>query len=95
MALTGAANENVKADIIKQLSLGIANPKGLLSVQSTFNRPNLFYEVKRKSLQSVVDAIQEAPASYSGIQFFGRLKANFPSQAQLSYTVLRSTIPRI
>lgn len=47
MALTATATERVKEDIIKQL--GLQNAEIYLS---TFNRPNLYYEVKPKERQS-------------------------------------------
>lgn len=68
MALTGAANQLVKDDIIRQLRLGADKAKGLCSLQSTFNRPNLFYEVKRKIVSGISDAINLAPPMYAGWQ---------------------------
>jgi ATP-dependent DNA helicase RecQ len=47
MALTATATERVKEDIIKQLGLQNAD-----TYLSSFNRPNLYYEVKQKERQS-------------------------------------------
>jgi ATP-dependent DNA helicase RecQ len=47
MALTATATERVKEDIIKQLGLQNAD-----TYLSSFNRPNLYYEVKPKERQS-------------------------------------------
>jgi ATP-dependent DNA helicase RecQ len=60
-ALTATATERVRADIIQQLQL--RNP--FVQV-SSFNRPNLYYEVRSKSRNSyreVVEQIQKANGS--------------------------------
>lgn len=56
MALTATASEKVKKDIIKQIGLNEAN---VLIFQSTFNRPNINYQVKkRNNMQSVSQIFQ-------------------------------------
>lgn len=45
LALTATATEEVRVDIIKQLNM----KKDTVYFQSSFNRPNLFYEVKEKT----------------------------------------------
>jgi ATP-dependent DNA helicase RecQ len=53
MALTATATERVRHDIIKQLDL--VDP---LIHLATFNRPNLYYEVRTKSRQSYAELMQ-------------------------------------
>jgi ATP-dependent DNA helicase RecQ len=53
MALTATATERVRDDIIKQLDL--TDP---LIHLATFNRPNLYYEVRTKSRQSYAELMQ-------------------------------------
>ncbi len=53
MALTATATDRVRQDIIQQLAL----KKGLVHVAS-FNRPNLYYEVRQKNKNSYREVLQ-------------------------------------
>jgi ATP-dependent DNA helicase RecQ len=69
IALTATATENVREDIVKQLSL--KNPKMFIS---SFNRPNLSYEVmpKKDSFSSILGLIRECENSSVIIYCFSR-----------------------
>jgi len=69
IALTATATEEVRKDIVKQLSL--ENPKMFIS---SFNRPNLSYEVlpKKESFDSIVELIREQGDSSVIIYCFSR-----------------------
>lgn len=51
MALTATANERVKADVKDILGLG----KDCVTLSQSFNRSNLFYEIRRKGPQALTD----------------------------------------
>lgn len=53
MALTATATDRVRQDIIQQLGL----KKGLVHIAS-FNRPNLYYEVRQKTKKSYQELLQ-------------------------------------
>ena len=70
LALTATATESVRIDIIKQLKMA----PDTLYFQSSFNRPNLFYQIrpkgrKRDMLKNIV----------------GLIKTRFPGQTGLVY----------
>lgn len=69
IALTATATEDVREDIVKQLSL--KNPKMFIS---SFNRPNLSYEVapKKDSFASILDLVREYKNSSVIIYCFSR-----------------------
>lgn len=50
LALTATATEEVRIDIINQLKM-----KNPFYFQSSFNRPNLFYEVREKNKEFILD----------------------------------------
>jgi len=56
MALTATANERVKTDVLKQLGM-----KDELIFAQSFNRPNLYYEVRKKPSQKKVLIIPAMP----------------------------------
>lgn len=65
MALTATANDRVKDDIVK--SLGI---KGCVMLNASFNRPNLYYEVRTKKttvLKEIAEFIQTEHDGECGI----------------------------
>eukprot|EP00048_Salpingoeca_helianthica_P000575 m.42527 g.42527 ORF g.42527 m.42527 type:complete len:1401 (+) comp10667_c0_seq2:100-4302(+) len=67
MALTATANERVRADVLRQLRM----PKAMIFLQ-TFNRNNLFYEVRKKSgpkkvVQEMATLIKEQFSGKTGI----------------------------
>lgn len=75
LALTATATEAVKNDVINLLQM---NEKTLF-FKSSFNRPNLFYEIKEKkskkqSIQDLFRMIQFRFASDSGIIYCLRIK---------------------
>jgi len=69
IALTATATEDVREDIVKQLSL--KNPKMFIS---SFNRPNLSYEVlpKKDSFASILSLVHEHENSSIIIYCFSR-----------------------
>ena len=69
IALTATATEDVREDIIKQLSL--EKPKMFIS---SFNRPNLSYEVlpKKESFTSILELVREHKNSSVIIYCFSR-----------------------
>ena len=69
IALTATATEEVREDIVRQLSL--EDPKMFIS---SFNRPNLSYEVlpKKDSFASIVDLVREHKNSSVIIYCFSR-----------------------
>lgn len=69
MALTATATERVRRDIIHNLSIN-----GCLYFQSSFNRPNLFYEVRSKSADE---------KTIEDISSF--IKANYPKKSGIIY----------
>lgn len=65
MALTATANEKCIADIKHTLGIG-----GCTMLTQTFNRPNLYYEVRMKSnnvLAEMAKIIEAEPEGASGI----------------------------
>lgn len=65
MALTATATENVKVDTIHNLSID-----GCETFTQSFNRPNLYYEVRQKkkgTTQEMADTINESHRGQSGI----------------------------
>jgi ATP-dependent DNA helicase RecQ len=60
-ALTATATERVRADIIKQLEL-----RDPFVQISSFNRPNLYYEVRSKNRDSYADIVRQIKASDGG-----------------------------
>lgn len=54
LALTATATERVKVDIIDQLQM-----KRSQYFQSSFNRPNLIYEVREKKSTKMDDVLKE------------------------------------
>lgn len=71
MALTATATEIVRIDIVKSL-----NMVNCLYFQSSFNRPNLFYEVREKEAESKV---------LSDIAYF--IKTNYNRQCGIIYCI--------
>jgi ATP-dependent DNA helicase RecQ len=74
IALTATATPKVQSDIVKNLGL-----KNLQTFLSSFNRDNLYYEIKPKiskeqTLKSIVQVINEMKGS-SGILYFQSRKA--------------------
>ena len=74
MALTATATEKVRRDIIHNLSIS-----GCLYFQSSFNRPNLFYEVRSKSadektIEDISAFIKENYPKKSGIIYCTTIK---------------------
>ena len=75
LALTATATEEVRSDIINQLGM----TKDTLYFQSSFNRPNLFYEVNLKPkgdeyLSTLVDLIKKRFCRQSGIIYCASVK---------------------
>ncbi|GME35400.1 Helicase [Neofusicoccum parvum] len=69
MALTATATENVKVDVIHNLGI-----QGCEVFAQSFNRPNLFYEVRSKGkrediLQNIADIIKTGYRAQSGIVY--------------------------
>ncbi|CAK9781434.1 unnamed protein product [Cutaneotrichosporon oleaginosum] len=65
MALTATAPEKVQADIKKVLGI-----EGCVMIQQSFNRPNLYYEVRpklKKVMTDIADFIGVQPPGASGI----------------------------
>jgi bloom syndrome protein len=64
MALTATATENVKADVIHNLGM-----KGCEIFSRSFNRPNLYYEVreKKKGLDAIASLINDKYRGQTGI----------------------------
>jgi bloom syndrome protein len=78
LALTATATEVVRIDIIKQLRM---NPSTLY-FQSSFNRPNLFYEIKQKKSKSkcfeeISKLIHEKYHFYTGLIYCHSVKQTF------------------
>lgn len=74
MALTATATEIVRKDIISNLRI-----KNCLYFQSSFNRPNLFYEVRtkqtdEKTVKNLYEFIQAFYAKKSGIVYCSTIK---------------------
>ena len=59
IALTATATHKVQEDIIKNLKMNTAS-----IYKSSFNRPNLYYEVKNKTKQVVFDIIKFIKKNY-------------------------------
>lgn len=51
MALTATANDRVKADVKDILGLG----KDCVTLSQSFNRSNLYYEIRKKGSQALAD----------------------------------------
>ena len=65
IALTATANARVKGDIVTQLNI-----KGCLTLTGSFNRANLYYEVRPKKntvLKDIAAFIQDEYAGQCGI----------------------------
>ncbi|KRX08880.1 P-loop containing nucleoside triphosphate hydrolase [Pseudocohnilembus persalinus] len=71
LALTATATEKVKIDIINQL-----NMKNTLYFQSSFNRPNLIYEVRNKRSGKVIDTCRDM------MEF---IRDNYPNKSGIIY----------
>lgn len=72
MALTATANDVVKNDIVHRLGI-----QGCVMLTSSFNRPNLFYDVRPKTKQVVAD-----------IAAF--IKSSHPSETGIIYCLSRA-----
>jgi bloom syndrome protein len=78
LALTATATEYVRIDIIKQLKMS----PGTLYFQSSFNRPNLFYEIrpklsKNKCFDSIANMIQTKYYAKTGLIYCHSVKQTF------------------
>jgi ATP-dependent DNA helicase RecQ len=77
LALTATATERVRADILTELRLGEGVDRGPRVVVASFDRPNIFLEVRRRA--RAIDQIIELAADYpegSGIVYcFSRARA--------------------
>ena len=78
LALTATATENVRIDIIKQLNMD----KKTLYFQSSFNRPNLFYEIiqkkrKRDTHSHISDLIHVKFRNKCGLIYCHSVKDSF------------------
>jgi bloom syndrome protein len=65
MALTATAPEKVQADI-----KGVLGLKNCVQIQQSFNRPNLYYEVRpklKKVMNDIASFIEVQPPGASGI----------------------------
>lgn len=61
MGLTATVTEIIKQDIISRLGI-----EGCYFFQSSFNRPNLYYEVREKSAKNIVEDIEGIINRYRG-----------------------------
>lgn len=65
MALTATANPQTQDDVIKTLKI-----TGCVRLTQPFNRPNLWYEVRKKSnntTQQIVDFIRSKHVNHTGV----------------------------
>ena len=79
MALTATATENVKVDVKHNLGM-----TGCATYTQSFNRPNLYYEVRRKGKNKEV---LESIASL--------IKHTYPNQCGIVYCLSRATCERL
>ena len=79
MALTATATENVKVDVKHNLGM-----TGCATYTQSFNRPNLYYEVRRKGKNKEV---LESIASL--------IKDTYPNQCGIVYCLSRATCERL
>lgn len=84
LALTATATESVRIDIIKQLKMS----EQTLYFQSSFNRPNLFYEIKPKTskkntLETIATLIQNRFYGETGLIYCHSIKQTWEVTAHL------------
>ncbi|OMJ24350.1 ATP-dependent DNA helicase hus2/rqh1 [Smittium culicis] len=83
MALTATANMRVQSDIISNLNI-----KGCLTLSSSFNRPNLFYEIRKKSNDVISEISSFVLSRYHGKSgiIYCRSKANCEKVTEMLQT---------
>jgi bloom syndrome protein len=82
MALTATATENVKLDVMHNLGMENAMP-----FSQSFNRPNLYYEVRSKKGKTKVKEFLDDIASL--------IKSNYRNQTGIIYTLSRKNCEQL